>query len=330
MKRATAYANANIALVKYWGKNDSEFNVPAVPSLSMTLNDLGTTVTVTASSTKEHALLINGHEAPALAQHRLGHFFGLVNKLYPSDGFFKISSASTIPYAAGLASSASFFAALSLALSNFLELGLDNKELSKLARIGSASAARSIFCGFAALNGGMAIDHDGAFAFPLNVHPELDAVMLIAMINTAAKGVSSRDAMNHTQRTSPFFHALVETQEQDFNDVIRALENGCFEQLGIIMEQSTLKMFATMWTAQPAINYWHPGTISLLNFIYQLRQKYGPHAYFTMDAGPNVKILCRRTYLPILISELQCCELGIQFVTTEPGKGAFRLDTHLS
>src|SRR5580704_7910974 len=153
MKKAVAYANANIALVKYWGKSDHELNIPAVSSLSMTLEGFGTTVIVSRSDKDEHTLTIEGTTVPPTTA-RLDFYLEQIRRLFPYDGFFHITSKSAVPYESGLASSSAFFAALAVGIDRYLSLMLNAFELSKLARMGSGSAARSIFPGLVGLFGG--------------------------------------------------------------------------------------------------------------------------------------------------------------------------------
>ncbi|HXW53156.1 MAG TPA: diphosphomevalonate decarboxylase [Myxococcota bacterium] len=329
MKRATAYANANIALVKYWGKNDSRFNIPAVSSLSMTLDDLGTLVTVADSSATEHSLVVDGQKASHDAITHVNIFLDLVREFYPFTGHLSISSKSNVPIAAGLASSASFFAALATALNDYFALDLGQKELSQLARMGSGSAARSIFSGFAGLHGGNDIEHHQAYAFSVDIHQKLKLAMVIVLVSQQKKALSSRSAMGLTRISSPFFPTMVATQGKDFADAMDALKTGSFEILGAVMEHSTLKMFATMWTAKPAINYWHPDTIAIMSLVYRLRDEFGPRAFFTMDAGPNVKILCQQDFVPTVLAKLQKADSAIKIVTQKPGLGAMVMASHL-
>lgn len=321
MKRATAYANANIALVKYWGKNDSPHNIPAVSSISMTLHDVGTEVAL-AASTLHHELLIENQPAPSKASARVSAYLEQVRMTYPFSGFMRINSHSTVPYEAGLASSASFFAALAKAIDHSLGLNLSLRDQSILARRGSGSAARSIFPGFSGLYGGLNCAHEDAYGFPLEIHPDLDLCMVLAVVDDQKKPISSRDAMNISKRTSPFFGAFVGSHEQDFLGAIEALKDGSFATLGAIMEHSTLKMFSTMWSATPAINYWQPKSLALINLVYGLREKHGPIAFFTMDAGPNVKILCQERDLPIVVKAIAEANLTLNIACVASGCGA--------
>lgn len=300
MKQISAYANANIALVKYWGKNDSGLNIPAVSSLSMTLADHGTQVFIAPSATSQHELLMDTKALAKSAHDRLAAYLEAVRARYSFGHYFRIDSKSSIPFASGLASSASFFAALACALNEMLALKLSSQELSCLARMGSGSAARSIFGGFVGLHGGHDLRDDDAFAFPLVVHPSLKLHLVVAVVDDTPKPISSRDAMKMSM-ASPLYQGFVASHREDFLGAQQALGDGAFARLGEIMEHSTLKMFATMWSTRPAIMYWRPQSLALIEAIYDLRRAHGPIAYFTMDAGPNVKVLCEEDALPLVL-----------------------------
>lgn len=319
---STAYANANIALVKYWGKSDQALNIPAVSSLSMTLDNFGTSVSVEDSLSTR--LVINGEEAQGAKQSRLVDFLHALKALGLPTEELCITSSSTIPIASGLASSAAFFAALSVALNHHFSWGLTAQALSTVARLGSASAARSLFSGFSALHGGTNLTHEDARAFSVTGPKNLS--LLIAMVDGAEKHISSRQAMNHTSESSPFFKAFVEGSRDDFEHGLAALEAHQFETLGAIMEHSTLKMFATMWAAQPTIMYWQPATLALVNLIYQIRKQHGPIAFFTMDAGPQVKILTQQQHLEKVANIVKSSGLAQRLLPTKPGLGAYLVE----
>jgi diphosphomevalonate decarboxylase len=323
---ATAYANANIALIKYWGKNDSPFNIPAVSSISMTLDKLGTTVSLSFLKSTNHAVFIDDNIASAEITQRVVIYLEEIRKLYPYSGFFKVSSSSNIPLGAGLASSSSFYAALALTLNDILQLRLNQQDLSLLARIGSASAARSIFGGASALNGGLDLPHNEAFAFPIAMHKELNLVMVIALVDRRPKAISSRQAMNNTKATSPFFASFVNAQATDFSEALKALSDGNLAILGSSMEHSTLKMFATMWSARPAINYWQPQSLALIDLVYRLREQHGPKVFFTMDAGPNVKIICENHFLSVVIEKISTSGIDVEVLCSLPGQAAHIVD----
>jgi diphosphomevalonate decarboxylase len=321
---SSAYANANIALVKYWGKSDDDYNIPATPSLSMTLDRLGTRVSV-HSSLHKHILVRENKIIDDEALGRLNNFLEQVRADYPYEDYLHISTYSNIPYGAGLASSSAFFAGLAYALNDFLKLKLSTYELSLLARRGSASAARSICGGFVGLYGGF-ITHHESYAFSVKIKTSFKLALIIAVINDRPKAVSSREAMIHTKKTSPYFESWVKTAPSDFLTAQRALLDGSLEPLGLVMEHSTLKMHAAMWAAQPSINYLCPQSMQLINFIYDLRKTLGPIAFFTMDAGPNIKILCEAHNVASIMSLLKNSQLCSDLRLSYAGDGASLCD----
>lgn len=318
MKKASAYANANIALVKYWGKSDHQKNIPAVSSLSMTLDGLGTTVHLSPSK-RSHCLTINGQHVQGAEYDRLSGFLEKLRQQFPFKNFLAIESLSTVPVAAGLASSASFFAALCTAFNEALGLELNKKDLSGLAREGSASAARSIFDGFSGLYGG-SITHEEAHAF--SIDSSLKLGLLIAVVSKEKKALSSREAMNRTEKSSDFYKSFVATHHEDFSGALSALAKGSFAHLGEIMEHSTLKMHASMWVARPSINYLKPASLALIELVYAMRKVHGPIVYFTMDAGPNVKLFCEERDLTKIRELIQQSPIVDEIILSKAGAGA--------
>src|SRR5699024_10976073 len=149
---AAARAHSNIALIKYWGKRDARLNLPAVGSISVTLNDLYTDIRVTfAPALTADRLLLDDHPADT---RRLSHVLDLIRTRAGCDYRAAVESHNNFPTGAGLASSASGFAALVVAACAAFDLQLDNRELSTLARQGSGSAARSVFGGYAEMQRG--------------------------------------------------------------------------------------------------------------------------------------------------------------------------------
>lgn len=327
MKKSQSYANANIALVKYWGKSDIALNIPAMPSLSMTLDGLGCKVCVEPSSTSSsHELFIDDEKSLGPEFTRLSVYLEQVRGFYSFDGFLKISSKNFMPMSAGLASSAAFFAALATALNDHFGLNLSPKSLSRLARLGSASAARSIFSKWALLEGGE-INDDEAHALPIILPDSLDLAMLIAVTSTAKKAISSRDAMKITGASSPYYPAFLATHRGDFKDMQAAIRDGNFHLMGELMEHSCMKMHACMMAARPSINYFNHDTVKLIHFIYEIRKKYGPIAFFTIDAGPNVKILCRSQHLELVKSAFSLSGLCQDIYVSRPGLGAYVVES---
>lgn len=313
MKQIVAYANANIALVKYWGKADVFNNIPIVPSISMTLDKLGTRTIL--SICDEDLLIINEKPAQTEAFKRYKLFLDKARKIYNFKEKFKALSYNNIPYQAGLASSASSFGALAFGLNKILSLGLNESDISGLARLGSASAARSIFGGFVALT--------DMKAFPIEVKKDFSLSMMILLISEEKKEYSSAEAMEITKNTSPFFKAFVENSMADFNDAKKALISGNFVLLGKTMEHSFLKMHASMWVAKPSINFLRPKSFQIIESIYRFRDTFKDIVFFTADAGPNIKILVENHNLLLVKNHIEKAFPDIKILISSPGSSAY-------
>ena len=288
--KARAFAHTNIALIKYWGKRDAVKNLPATDSLSLTLKAFGTDTTVALNDGPVDELTLNGTAANGSELARVSRFLDLVRDRAKSKVKASIHSQNHVPTAAGLASSASAFAALALAATRAYGLNdLPPRELSVLARQGSGSAARSIFGGWVHMQRGHQIDGSDAFAVPLP-ESELNLGMLVVPCHQGPKEVSSTAGMTHTEQTSPYFDAWCKTHDHDVEAATSALRENDFEKLGKVMEHSTLKMHATALTAQPGLWYWNAETWRVLETVKQSRTA-DLNFFFTMDAGPHVKVL---------------------------------------
>ena len=289
MNKAIARANTNIALVKYWGKRDAALNLPAVGSLSLTLEGLSTRTSVAFdSSAAADSLLLNGAPADARAVGRVSKLLDIVRARAGISERARVESANDFPTAAGLASSASAFAALAVAATRAAGLSLDDRELSVLARRGSGSAARSIFGGFAEMQRGSRADGEDSFATP--IASDWDVRLVIAATTSGPKATLSTDGMRHTAETSPYYDAWVRMSEADLKTARDAIARQDLEALGTVTEASCLSMHASAMAARPAVVYFHGATIEGWRIIQELRKK-GVPAWFTCDAGPHVKAL---------------------------------------
>jgi diphosphomevalonate decarboxylase len=287
--RAVARANTNIALVKYWGKRDAALNLPAVGSLSLTLEGLSTRTTVAFDRALPHdTLILNGAEADAKATARVSKFLDMVRHGANLVERARVESVNDFPTAAGLASSASAFAALAVAATNAAGLQLSERELSILARRGSGSAARSIFGGFVEMHRGTRTDGEDAFAEPIVT--DWDVRLVIAATTQGPKATLSTDGMRHTAETSPYYDAWVKMSERDLATAREAIARKDLEALGEVTEASCLSMHASAMAARPAVLYFIGATIEGYRIIQDLR-KSGIPAWFTCDAGPHVKAL---------------------------------------
>ncbi len=315
-KAVWAKAHANLALVKYWGKRDEEHNLPAVGSISLTLAPLATEVRVTQSQCDQ--ILVNGSPVPQPAKKKLVRFLDFARSIAGTEVRLSVEVHTNFPVAAGLASSASTFAALAAALNKFLGLGLDPTRLSAVARRGSGSAARSIFGGFVEWIAGERPDGEDSVAVPIAPSDHWRLSVVIAVTNSQPKRVSSSDGMRLTQH-SLFFTAWQKEQEADLTLARQAILRRDFHGLGEIAEHSALKMHALMMAARPALLYWEPATVAVLQRVQDLRRS-GVAAYCSIDAGPQVKVLCQPPDQERVIVALS--EIGsLSVLVAEPGPG---------
>lgn len=285
----SAYAPANIALVKYWGKRDEALNLPVTGSLSISLGPLGSHVELARGIGAGDGIWLNEKKLPgdsSFAQ-RASAYLDLFR---PSPDFvFELRARNTVPTAAGFASSASGFAALAKAVAGLFGWGLSTRELSILARLGSGSAARSLEEGFVEWRAGTAADGMDSFAERLEAEwPELrvGAVVLCA----DEKPVGSRAGMRRSVATCEFYREWPGRVAKDLAALKAAIAKKDFAALGETAEANALAMHALMAATRPPIVYALPETVAAMRKIWALRQD-GLPVWFTMDAGPNVKLL---------------------------------------
>ncbi|MFC6012114.1 diphosphomevalonate decarboxylase [Nocardia lasii] len=292
---SVAVAYPNIALVKYWGKRDEDLFLPVTSSLSMTLDIFPTTTSVAVSDGPADVVEFNGAPATGAALRKIETFLELVRAKAGRTERAVVVTANAGPTGAGLASSASGFAALATAAAAAYGLELDPRALSRLARRGSGSASRSIFGGFVVWNAGEGEGQAGdlsSYAEPIG-GDDLDPALVVAVVNQSAKSVSSRVAMRQTTDTSPFYRPWAESSVLDLAQMREAVARGDLPAIGEIAERNALGMHATMLTARPAVRYLSPHSLAVLDAVLALRAD-GVAAYATIDAGPNVKVLCTR------------------------------------
>lgn len=283
--RARAEACANIALSKYWGKSPRGDNLTAVPSLSLTLDGLRTRTEVNFDQAQERdEVWLNGSRLNAEEVQRVVALLDRLRQRAGRSERARVVSQNDFPTAAGLASSASGFAALSLAASSALGLGLDPSALSAEARRCSASAGRSLYGGFVELLA------EADSATPLAPVSHWDVAMLVAVVDAGKKPIGSTLGMLHTERTSPLYGGWLTAAPAIHARVRAGVLARDFEQVALGMEQGARLMHATMMTSEPAVLYLRGPTMELMHEISDRRRRGCPEAY-TMDAGPNVKVL---------------------------------------
>jgi diphosphomevalonate decarboxylase len=285
----SAFAPTNIALCKYWGKRDEELNLPLTSSLSISLGSKGTTTELKISGKSDDEIYLNGglmqNDSP-FCQNLL-EFLNLFR--YEQTPRFIIHTNSNVPIAAGLASSASGFASIVLALDGLYDWQLSQDELSILARLGSGSACRSMWQGFVHWHAGIRSDGMDSHGESLRARwPEFCIGLLI--FSESEKAIPSRVAMQRTITTSALYQAWPSKVSRDLAAIKQAIGNKDFQLLGKAAESNATTMHATMLSAWPPIIYSVPETLVAMQRIWELRNE-GLQIYFTQDAGPNLKLL---------------------------------------
>jgi diphosphomevalonate decarboxylase len=331
-RAVTARAHANIALVKYWGKRDAALNLPAAGSLSLTLAGLTTTATAAAVDATADQLTLDGHPVTGPAMARFSAWADLVRAAARAmDLRFHVTSANDFPTASGLASSASGYAALAVAVSRAAGLELSPRELSVLARRGSGSAARSIFGGLVAMRPGTRPDGSDAHGEELVPADELARSWPLAMVicvvgGGRTKSISSRAAMDHCAETSPLYQGWLAAVPGDLAAARSAIERRDLHALGEVAEQSALTMHAAALAARPAIAYFRPATIALIEAVHELRRG-GTAAFFTMDAGPHVKVLTTPAEAAAVAGRVGQVADVTRVIVSSPGPGAHEVSS---
>ena len=312
---SVAQAQPNIALIKYWGKRDHVHNLPAVSSLSVTLQSLWTRMSVEfRESAGPDTLQVNEAEAPAMLT-RVSHCLDLVaGKQRPGAD---VISESNFPIGAGLASSASAFAALVVATERELDGSRGSLELARLAGASSGSAARSLFGGVVELTAG---DDE------INVETICECAdwpleVIVAITAKEPKPVSSGEAMVRGENTSPFYSSWLEKQDDDLQAARHAVTDRDFAKLGAGAEHNCLKMHSVMWTSKPPIVYWNAATLSCLETVRAL-QSDGLPVFFTIDAGPQVKAVCLPEATAVVAGALENTRGVIGTMQSSLGQGA--------
>lgn len=287
--QAQAFAPSNIALCKYWGKRDKVLNLPVNPSLSISLGELGSQTSLSRIDAQQDRVCLNGRALAldsAFAS-KVVQFIDLFRQA--DDSRLQIETHNSIPTAAGLASSASGFAALAKAVDQLYGFGLSSQQLSVFARLGSGSASRSIFEGFVEWQMGVRDDGMDSYAVPLNHSWPAFRIGLLTL-TTAEKAVGSRAGMQRTIETAHLYQSWPLQAALDLQRLREAILERDFASLGAAAEQNALSMHATMIASWPPLLYWQPDSVAAMQRVWRLREQ-GLQLYLTMDAGPNIKLL---------------------------------------
>ena len=326
---STAFATAhpNIAFIKYWGNRDQALRIPSNSSLSMNLKELETQTRVSFDSTlKEDHLFLNESLESGTSLERVSILLERIRKMAGIDFFARVESENNFPTGTGIASSASAFAALSCAASSAAGLNLSERELSQLARTGSGSASRSIPGGFVEWQAGE--DHGSSFAFSIADPDHWDLVDLIVLVSLEHKETGSSQG-HQLAETSPLQKIRVEDANRRLEICRKALLERDFQQFAGIVEQDSTLMHSVMMTSNPPLYYWLPETLAVIRAVRSWR-KDGLPVCFTIDAGPNVHVLCPAAEAGKVKGKLGALESVNSILECHPGGPAHLLDPEIS
>jgi diphosphomevalonate decarboxylase len=316
MTTATALANPNIAFIKYWGNLDATLRIPANGSISMNLDGLETRTTVTFDADlAQDQLILNGQSANEDARRRVSLFLDRVRTLASLNSCAKVVSQNNFPTGAGMASSASAFAALSLAASAAAGLQVDERECSRLARRGSGSACRSVPGGFVEWTAGS--DDESSYACSLAPAEHWDLVDCVAVVSQAHKPTGSTQG-HALADSSPLQAVRVASAAGRLETCRKAILQRDFSSLAAVAELDCNLMHAVMMTSQPPLLYWQPATLAIMHAVQEWRAG-GLPVFYTIDAGPNAHVLCPAEASPEVTGRLRQIEGVKEVLSAHPG-----------
>ncbi len=303
MRLINMVSNVNIVFNSYWGKRDENIFLPTKNSLSIGLEALQTTTSISLYDCDK--ITLDGKLLDQEISKNIRTFLGRFRKLYGIKECFSIESTNHFPTAAGLASSASGYAALALGLNKLCKIALSKKECSILARQGSGSASRSVYGGFVQWHKGKQADGSDSYAeqlFDANHWPELRVI--IAIVDRNKKKISSRSGMQQTVATSNFYYDWLQKSDNYLNELISGIKERDLEHVGQATEADWYGMYQSMRDTKPCLDYLNDASHEIINQVKIFRNN-GISCYFTTDAGPNVKIICLQKDVQTITSALQ-------------------------
>jgi len=327
MKKSTAQAHANIALVKYWGKGDEKLRLPVNSSAAIALDNLTTTTTVEfREDLKEDQVELVGEGFEAGEVEKVSKHLDRVREIAKISLKAKVISQNSFPKAAGMASSASGFAALSVAAAVATGLNLSEKELSILARQGSGSASRSV-------PGGVSVWHAGtssetSYAQRIDYPKDWDLhVLLVMATDTSVKKVGSTEGMALAP-TSPYFKIAIEEAEANIERLKVSMRQNDFAGFGRVIEDECFRLHMLCMTTTPNILYWRGITVEVFQKLLKIRES-GIEAFFTVDAGPHVHVICQGKDVSSVKTELEKLSEIKTIIDCAIGEGTKLVEDHL-
>ncbi len=320
--KATAVAPANIAFIKYWGKKNKVLRLPINSSISMNLSGLCTTTSVEFSSTFiEDSVELIGDNFSVSEINRVKKSLDLIRKRAGIHEYADVVTKNTFPKGAGAAASASGFAALTLAGFAAAGVSLTEKELTIFARLGSGSACRSIPDGFVLWKEGETSEE--SFAYSLYPSTYWDIRDILVIVDASMKKVSTTKGMEDVH-TSPLLVGRLEVLPGRVKRVEQTLKDKDFSSLGEVVEEDCLDMHAVMQSQNPPIYYWNEMTKKIMASVVGWRAG-GLPVYFTIDAGPNVHILCEGKNAERVMEKAKLLDSIQSIIMNKPSQGAHLL-----
>jgi diphosphomevalonate decarboxylase len=331
--KTTAAANANIAIIKYWGMRDQKLVVPMNDSISFTMDGQLQTITTVEfrDGLKKDVLFLDGKRATEKERSRVHGFLDIVRRMGRTKRFAHVVSMNSFPKSAGLASSASGFAALAAAASSAAGLELDGRELSALARMGSGSAARSVYGGAVEWHAGKNKDGSDCYAVQLSP-PERWRTLrnVIAITNSGQKKTGSMEGMHRTTGTSELYSCRLKTLPKRLALVRKAVMNGKFSGMAQAIMQESDSMHAAMLDSWPPLLYLNGASLRIMDAVLELNGSYGePVAAYTFDAGPNAHVYTTARHENEVRKALATVEGIEKIITCRVGEGVRYPKRHL-
>lgn len=320
---ATAIAHPNIALIKYWGNRDKQWVIPSNGSISMNLAQLESRTTVTfRSNLIMDSMKLNERQLDGESLSRVSRFISFIRQIAGIKDYAQIISNNSFPTGSGIASSASGFAALTIAAVNAAGLQLSEKELSRLARTGSGSACRSIPGGFVEWLAGT--DHQDSYAHSIAPPKHWDLIDHIAVVSEEHKSILSLDG-HSIAHTSPLQGSRLADVDARLGLCRQAILNKDFACLADVVELDSNMMHAVMMTSTPRLFYWQPETIAIMQAVHTWRQK-GLEVCYTIDAGPNVHVICTQASSQKILDRLKQIDGVMKVISSGVGGPAYIIE----
>jgi diphosphomevalonate decarboxylase len=323
--KASAVAPSNIAFIKYWGKKNEVLRLPENGSISMNLSNLLTTTTVEFSSIyKEDSITINGVQEANEGSRAIKHL-DRIRQLAKINDKAKVVTTNNFPTGTGLSSSASGFAALTVAGAKAAGLNLSEKELSILARQGSGSACRSIPNGFVEW-----LDGDTSeTSYSVSLYPPdyWDIVDVVAVVSKNKKEVSTTEGQKLVN-SSPFFPVRLANIKNKIELMKKYLKEKNFSSFGELLESEALELHAIMLTLKPSLIYLLPGSLKIMHLVKKWRAN-GLEVYFTVNTGQDIHLIVQKKDVQNLVQKLSEVKEVSKTIINDPDKGTRVISDHL-